>query len=81
MSVVVDQWKRLYGNGWEKQLNMIGNLIYMKRTWDLEEWNYEDRYKRETNVSKPNGRDEGSENKERKKLRSEVPDDRIQVVS
>ena len=81
MTTVVNEWKRLYGKGWENQLNMIGNLIYMKRTWDLEEWNYEDRYKRETNVSKPNGRDEGSEDKERKELRTEVSDDRVQVVS
>jgi 5'-3' exonuclease len=72
MSTVVDQWKRLYGKGWENQLNLVGNLIYMKRTWDLEEWNYEDRYKRETDVSKSNGRNTSDKNEERKELHADI---------
>tara|TARA_B100001109_G_C18821091_1_gene454561 strand:+ start:129 stop:944 length:816 start_codon:yes stop_codon:yes gene_type:complete len=81
MDTVVDVWKRLYGRGWEKQLNMIGNLIYMKRTWDLEEWNYEDRYTRKTNVSKPNGRDTSDTNEGRKELHADVPNEGVQGVS
>lgn len=81
MDTVVDEWQRLYGKGWEKQLNMVGNLIYMKRTWDLEEWNYEDRYTRKTNVSKPNGRDTSDTDEGRKELHADVPDEGVQGVS
>jgi len=81
MDTVVDVWKRLYGRGWEKQLNMIGNLIYMKRTWDLEEWNYEDRYTGKADVSKPNGRDTSDTDKGRKELHADVPDEGVQGVS
>ena len=81
MDKVIDEWKRLYGRGWEKQLNMVGNLIYMKRTWDLEEWNYEDRYKRETDVSKSNGRDTSDKDEGRKELHADVPDEGVQRVS
>jgi len=81
MDTVVDVWQRLYGKGWQKQLNMVGNLIYMKRTWDLEEWNYEDRYTRKTNVSKPNGRDTSDTDEGRKELHADVPDEGVQGVS
>ena len=81
MDKVIDEWKRLYGRGWEKQLNMVGNLIYMKRTWDLEEWNYEDRYTRKTNVSKPNGRDTSDKDEGRKELHANVSNEGVQGVS
>tara|TARA_Y100000361_G_C11087234_1_gene304453 strand:- start:19 stop:837 length:819 start_codon:yes stop_codon:yes gene_type:complete len=81
MDTVVDVWQRLYGKGWEKQLNMVGNLIYMKRTWDLEEWNYEDRYTGKANERKPNGRDTSDTNEGRKELHADVPDQRVQGVS
>jgi len=81
MDTVVDEWQRLYGKGWEKQLNMVGNLIYMKRTWDLEEWNYEDRYTGKADERKPNGRDTSDTNEGRKELHADVPDQRIQGVS
>ena len=81
MDTVVDEWQRLYGKGWEKQLNMVGNLIYMKRTWDLEEWNYEDRYTRKADVGKQNGRDTSDTNEGRKELHADVSDQRVQGVS
>ena len=81
MDTIVDIWKRLYGKGWEKQLNMVGNLIYMKRTWDLEEWNYEDRLTGKTDVSKPNGRDTSDKDKGRKELHADVSNEGIQGVS
>ena len=81
MDTVVDIWQRLYGKGWQKQLNMVGNLIYMKRTWDLEEWNYEDRYTRKADVGKQNGRDTSDTNEGRKELHADVPDQRVQGVS
>ena len=81
IDTVVDVWKRLYGRGWEKQLNMIGNLIYMKRTWDLEEWNYADRYTRKANERKQNGRDTSDKDEGRKKLHADVPNETVQGVS
>ena len=81
MDTVVDEWQRLYGKGWDKQLNMVGNLIYMKRTWDLEEWNYEDRYTRKANVGKQNGRDTSDTHEERKELHADVPNQGVQGVS
>lgn len=81
MDTVVDVWQRLYGNGWQKQLNMVGNLIYMKRTWDLEEWNYEDRYTGKADVGKQNGRDQSSEDKGRQELHADVPNQGVQAVS
>ena len=72
MDHVVDQWKRLYGNGWEKQLNLVGNLVYMKRTWKMEEWNYADRYSGKTDVSKSNGRDKSNKNEDGKELHSNL---------
>ncbi len=81
MDTVVDEWQRLYGKGWEKQLNMVGNLIYMKRTWDLEEWNYEDRYTRKANVGKQNGRDTSDTHEERKELHADIPNQGVQGVS
>lgn len=81
MDTVVDEWQRLYGKGWEKQLNIVGNLIYMKRTWDLEEWNYEDRYTRKANVGKQNGRDTSNTHEGRKKLHADVSNQGIQGVS
>jgi hypothetical protein len=77
MNKVVDEWKRQYGNGWEKQLNMIGNLIYMKRTWNMEEWRYEDRYTRKTDVSESDGGDKSNKNEDRKELHSDLSDSRI----
>lgn len=81
MDTVVDEWQRLYGKGWEKQLNMVGNLIYMKRTWDLEEWNYEDRYTRKADVGKQNGRDTSDTHEGRKELHADVSNQGIQGVS
>ena len=81
MDTVVDVWKQLYGTGWEKQLNMVGNLIYMKRTWDLEEWNYEDRYTRKANVGKQNGRDTSDKNQRRQELHADVSNQGVQGVS
>lgn len=81
MDTVVDEWQRLYGKGWEKQLNMVGNLIYMKRTWDLEEWNYEDRYTRKADVGKQNGRDTSDTHEERKELHADIPNQGVQGVS
>jgi len=81
MDTVVDEWQRLYGKGWQKQLNMVGNLIYMKRTWDLEEWNYEDRYTRKANVGKQNGRDTSDTHEERKELHADIPNQGVQGVS
>lgn len=81
MDRVVNEWQRGYGRGWEKQLNMIGNLIYMKRTWDLEEWNYEDRCTRQTNVGEQNGRDQSNSNEGRTEVHTDVPDSGIQGVS
>ena len=81
MDAVIDQWKRLYGKGWEKQLNMVGNLIYMKRTWDLEEWNYADRYTRKANERKQNGRDTSDKDEGRKELHTNVSNEAVQGVS
>jgi len=78
---VVDEWQRGYGRGWEKQLNMIGNLIYMKRTWDLEEWNYEDRYTGKTDVSESNGGNQSSSNEGRKEVHTDVSDSGVQGIS
>lgn len=81
MDKVVEEWRRGYGRGWEKQLNMIGNLIYMKRTWDLEEWNYEDRYTGKTDVSQQDGRHQSSSDQGREKVHTDVPDSGVQGVS
>lgn len=78
---VVNEWQRGYGRGWEKQLNMIGNLIYMKRTWDLEEWNYEDRYTGKTDVSQQDGGHQSSSDQGRKEVHTDVPDSGVQGVS
>lgn len=81
MNKVVDEWQRGYGRGWEKQLNMIGNLIYMKRTWDLEEWNYEDRYTGKADVSESDGGNQSSSNEGRKEIHTDVSDSRVQGIS
>lgn len=78
---VVNEWQRGYGRGWEKQLNMIGNLIYMKRTWDLEEWNYEDRYTRKTDVSQQDGGHQSSSDQGREEVHTDVPDSGVQGIS
>lgn len=81
MNKVVDEWQRGYGRGWEKQLNMVGNLIYMKRTWDLEEWNYEDRYTGKADVSESNGGNQSSSNEGRKEIHTDVSDSGVQGIS
>ena len=78
---VVDEWQRGYGRGWEKQLNMVGNLIYMKRTWDLEEWNYEDRYTGKADVSESNGGNQSNSNEGRKEIHTDVSDSGVQGIS
>ena len=72
IDVVVNEYKRIIGNDWDKRLNLVGNLIYMKRTWDMEELNYEDRYSGKADVGEPNGRDKSDTNEDRKELHSNV---------
>jgi len=81
MDKVVSEWQRQYGRGWENQLNMIGNLIYMKRTWDMEEWRYEDRYTGKADVGKPDGGNTSNSNKGRTEVHSNVSNGGVQELS
>lgn len=75
MGIIVDHYRRLYGNGWASRLNLIGNLLWMKRTFSEElEFNYEDRTgtktdQREQDECLPSSSDEG-----RKEVRAELSD-------